>query len=1241
MTQPPLTIGAATAANAAENCEEPQQEQQQLARENALTEDSTPKRVHFSSRNEILCDSSPQSSPTRARARPRSRGILKHGSSDGQRQRGSSDAEQLGENGLLDRLSPSPNTTEDLQLTAEVAAAAVERLQQAPPGSEAETETEEAYNQMSKLIARHRGSLDGYAMQIEALLQCVSRDIGDREAGRQVVLAATRCLGSALHSMVMGSIMSELVARALAVVARRVLQEFVTDRAVLQAALWTVGSVRVLSAADAQAQAPRMVRLCMAALTQFEGSATMQFESLIALEGLLRRAPAATRQMFREWLFPVLGCVVSVIPGVRTKADAILRHNMPWVTADAHDSEMDALVQEFLATRLDHVLAGAMRMLDRDEHILAARVWGMVVAICARHCRPRLNNILRLAQECFNSTEEDVLVVMLTQWRCLIYAFALDNRIHHHKCVQLVMTPIVTLMAAPDTSVTVQEACVGCWATLVYALGPEIGSHIDIISRIPALVRDSPHSVQIAVARILGALFNCFVLAEDRVAQFVIPRMIIGTTTLAAADGHSLSSTNGPFSTDTANIGDHTSILCTYVIGLSATSPTVPVIAEIAVRFIERYISVYQLCTRDACCKYAASLQHGAFASLCDALAAAMAASASESGGKCTRLAIALAEACHDAQHFKTRIEINVCAVCVERFADSPCAFLFTALHCRLARRLTEAYVDIPWLVEDFLKSNSRDPPFVAAGGQQSITRETKTPLLYVLEWDHAKRALLRLSANSDKVLNTDYESTFSSLSHYFSSILPDTPWPGEPSDVLCDKVFATVSLLSYFLMDLRYCGAAGIIRSYHVLPGMELLLIQTLGRAAAQLPVKFGAAEASMLVWNVLLMDHLLPADLHDAQCQFISKAGDMLRGDYFWRTAAEIVVGLKQQDKLFLDRGDLRLLRELCMSCGATTVGSAEAMGCSVLSVVMLSEIIHTATDRRWSPLDSFLEHLLEYARVSDSQAVEKLNVDITRHLHAMTVFVAAKSHPIRLELVPGLRYVAVAMILAVHGDLRGFAYEIDRSANSLELDIPFCSESLSGSKRSVVLQVERLLCALKLPMPDNVDDAPAAVAISSSDDTTALPVPVDRSPVQQDSMVEPVPTPDLQDLVSDRESIPSKRTRSHTPSEEEGSDRTKECGGAEYWSQPSMESTASPRPQRRKRRKRTQRRAMKNRLDTLLDGLEAELRDPLQGHGLGQLLQVQCRIAAIQRILCNATLLLADPMETTSTDTSTRHE
>ncbi|KAJ2796361.1 hypothetical protein H4R20_005555 [Coemansia guatemalensis] len=395
------------------------------------------------------------------------------------------------------------------------------------------------------------------------------------------------------------------------------------------------------------------------------------------------------------------------------------------------------------------------------------------------------------------------------------------------------------------------------------------------------------------------------------------------------------------------------------------------------------------------------------------------------------------------------------------------------------------------------------------------------------------------------------------------------------------------------------------------------------------------------MLVWYVLLMHHMLPADSQDAQHQIISRAGDALRGDYFWRTAVEIVLGLELRDQLVVDSAGISLLRKLCMSCAVTTVNSAEAVGCSALSVVLLSGALRTATDYRWKTAVTLVEHIRQVVCASGLQAVEKLNATIVNHLQAMITFVAANHHLIRLELIPDLQYITMAMILAIHGSLKGFTYEIDRSFSPSEIDIPICPETVSDSQRSIVQQAEELLRVLKPPVPENVDGAPAAEGISSSDDTTALPVPVDQPPIQQDALIGSVASSDLEEHASDRENLPSKRTRSHTPSENEDSDGAKEPGGAEYWPQPSVETADNPRPQRRKRRKRARRRAMKDRLDTLLDGLEAELQGPMQGRGLGQLLQAQCRIAAIQRSLCDAALLLADPMKATSTDACTRHE
>ncbi|KAJ2758509.1 hypothetical protein IWQ57_006813, partial [Coemansia nantahalensis] len=158
----------------------------------------------------------------------------------------------------------------------------------------------------------------------------------------------------------------------------------------------------------------------------------------------------------------------------------------------------------------------------------------------------------------------------------------------------------------------------------------EIGSHIDIIARVVALVADDACAdVRAVVARVLASLFNKFALAESSVAQFVIPRMVIGTTTLAASDGKSLSDTHGPFSSESSYGADHTVVLCKYVTGLGASSPTVPVVADTAVKFIHRYLLAERRAAED--CGPSADPQdpqrrHRSFAGLCKALAAAIAA---------------------------------------------------------------------------------------------------------------------------------------------------------------------------------------------------------------------------------------------------------------------------------------------------------------------------------------------------------------------------------------------------------------------------------------------------------------------------------------------------------------------------------------------------------------------------------------------------------------------------------------
>ncbi|KAJ2521381.1 hypothetical protein GGI11_002027 [Coemansia sp. RSA 2049] len=104
---------------------------------------------------------------------------------------------------------------------------------------------------------------------------------------------------------------------------------------------------------------------------------------------------------------------------------------------------------------------------------------------------------------------------------------------------------------------------------------------MDIVTSVAAATAgDQCIEVREVVARVLASLMNQMVLPEEKIARFVIPKMIIGTTTLAAADGKALSTTRGPFSSDSVYSGDHTETLCRYVVGISANSPVLSALTD-------------------------------------------------------------------------------------------------------------------------------------------------------------------------------------------------------------------------------------------------------------------------------------------------------------------------------------------------------------------------------------------------------------------------------------------------------------------------------------------------------------------------------------------------------------------------------------------------------------------------------------------------------------------------------------
>ncbi|KAJ2515612.1 hypothetical protein GGI11_003710 [Coemansia sp. RSA 2049] len=595
----------------------------------------------------------PQSSPTQAQKRPRSRGILKHAAiqadnrssqlNQQQQQQQlipSSDidgCDQFNQYELFDQLS-SPldsadvsgmprilddkhnpaarvlfstgavleNVADSQQSNAIVVPSgqlfneAVETLREiVPADADASRHMYKAYSEIYTILADTSGEtalspIDGYAEHINGLLGCLDRDVGRvNKESRGAVLTAIKCLGYLAHMDKLSSVpeSGSKLAALLKTTCATASRVYADDKAVCMAVISCICLQRVPVPSIHSAVAA-MISFCVDAMRTFDRSVTLVFQCLTAIETLLRRAPATTRGLAHIWLFPVLFHIVSTTPGVRAKADDIVRQNMPWVSADAHGQEMEKSVAVFLESQLDGFVGLCERLLDRGDCHIVARIWGMLVTVCARQCRARMSGMLHIMQKCFNSDDTRVLVAALMQWRCLIYAFLVQGQLGRLKCVKLVMTPILALLAANSrASSEVRLASVRCWATLVYALGEGIDAHMDIVTSVAAATAgDQCIEVREVVARVLASLMNQMVLPEEKIARFVIPKMIIGTTTLAAADGKALSTTRGPFSSDSVYSGDHTETLCHYVVGVSANSPALSALTDAVMSFVKQYV---------------------------------------------------------------------------------------------------------------------------------------------------------------------------------------------------------------------------------------------------------------------------------------------------------------------------------------------------------------------------------------------------------------------------------------------------------------------------------------------------------------------------------------------------------------------------------------------------------------------------------------------------------------------------
>ncbi|KAJ2817218.1 hypothetical protein FBU31_006301, partial [Coemansia sp. 'formosensis'] len=399
---------------------------------------SSIRRVHFSPSNEeIHSQTAPHSSPTRARLRPYSRSILKRSSilGDGDQHQLSSDADYGDQR---DAMSPTGNGRSMLEPAARVlfggspqvsSPEAPQTFEEAFPAAvkrlhELVLETEPAnalgaiiYNKLCGLSAKFPAKLVDHLEDTRRLLDCVERDLTDEGVSRQVVLVAVKCLGCILHiATVCSAVPAVRVGALLVAMHRRISAQFKSDKAVCQAGVWCVSMLRA-PPASFQPLVPDLAKLCARVLSAFSTSTSVQFECLSAIETLLRRTPGAMREVFHLWLLPVFFCIVNPVRSIRTNADNIIRQNIPWIAADLHGPEMDTYAQQFLEANFDRFLELSRQLFDRGEPVLLSRVWGMYVTIFAKHCRTRLNDMLKVVQQCFNSTDSQVLVAALMQWR--------------------------------------------------------------------------------------------------------------------------------------------------------------------------------------------------------------------------------------------------------------------------------------------------------------------------------------------------------------------------------------------------------------------------------------------------------------------------------------------------------------------------------------------------------------------------------------------------------------------------------------------------------------------------------------------------------------------------------------------------------------------------------------------------------------------------------------------------------
>ncbi|KAJ2161856.1 Translation machinery-associated protein 22 [Coemansia sp. RSA 552] len=1178
----------------------------------ALAASSSLKRVSFSPRNEeIALGATPHSSPTQARTRALKRGILKRGVAGVSRDQGLSSDGDCGENSLMDRLSSLPSSpngyadaVDDVSAfprrepgteysLEEAYTRAVHRLEQTEPGEDVQSMAalSNVYNELCGLIAKDADGAARNQVHIVSVLGLVRRDIGHTATARAVVLAATKCLGCALHieSICTAAAAADQLWGPLEALRKRVEQQFLEDKVVCQAAVWCVSMLRAPASA-VQGAVPGLVQLCVSVLSRFPASATIQYECLAALEQLLRRMPTATRRVARLWLFPVLGCIVSPIPGVRAKADGIVRNTMPWVAADAHKPDMDALAREFVETRMDHTLAGAMRLLGQGEHVLVARIWGMLITVCARHCRAKLNAMLKLIQECFTQEDSPVLqTVALAQWRCLIYAFALENRVHLSKCVQLVLKPLVLMLGTAD-DVDVRLASVRCWATLVYALGAEIGSNVEVISKVVQLAgQDSSCLVHGAVARVLAALFNKFTLPKDRIARFVIPAMAIGTTTLAAEDGKSLSNTHGPFSSETEFTGDHTRILCRYVVGLGHTSPTVPVVAELVIGFLQKCVNADHK-GPGSWSPQPDTPGHGPFRSLCSALASTIATLPASEGTSSHRLDLATKLA-HVYLDSAVAVETEATEHTEVAHSGSPSRPLYTALFAaltgdRLRELLSAATMaaDAPAL--HIFDQRQMMRPLALAGQTDGDTGSylNTTGLVpgpdlpdspsYLCALARAHLVMLVRQAHTIcRVHGKDSEPIVCETVEHIRLLLGGIWCPKDAMGVRYSNVLACVMAAARLLDNLDVCEQGNVLK-----PAAASILELT---AAAVREMEIRPALVGMIVqvYGRLQTDAQLLAN-----CTWEFSGGSSRSG--FSKELVGALLAAENDGGLIVNEKTLDLIYTLCAGHTLDPSSEQDVVYCNAFAIIMLIVALRGAVEGQWSGAAEAIARVLEPLNTTGLCTVDELHTAAIDQLKAMALVVKERPGGVS-ELGFRAVHLALSSVVAVaHGPPASISRQPVKADGTAS--IPPCPKGASDLVHTLTSAAEDLARALSEP-----DEPPPASSAPRSD-----------PPVQPTS------------------SSKRKRERNGGSSSDE-SDAGARGESSSVERQYSGKGATAATAQRRGRKRRARRKralGAASRLAELLDQLDVEL-ETAASYELDSLLGAQGRIVDMQQRLCEA--------------------